>query len=56
MPPLIKCPNCQQNEWLESSELNYLPRVSKMIDGKYGAPKPAETKQSRSFRSMLVNS
>ena len=37
MPPLIDCPNCQQNEWLESPELNYLPRVSRMNDGKYGA-------------------
>ena len=37
MPPLVRCPNCSQNEWLESSELNYLPRVSKMTDGKYGA-------------------
>ena len=35
MPPKIQCPNCQQNEWLESPELNYFPRVSKMDDGRY---------------------
>ncbi len=33
--PKIKCPNCQQNEWLENAELNYLPKVTKMEDGKY---------------------
>jgi len=37
MPPRIVCPNCQQNEWLENEGLNYLPRVSKMNDGKYVA-------------------
>ena len=31
------CPNCQQNEWLENAELNYLPKVTKMDDGKYVA-------------------
>jgi len=35
MPPRIVCPNCQQNEWLENEGLNYLPRVSKMNNGKY---------------------
>ena len=35
--PKIKCPNCQQNEWLENAELNYLPKVTKMEDGKYVA-------------------
>ena len=37
MPPKIKCPNCQQNEWLENSELSYLPRVIRMEDGTYAA-------------------
>ena len=37
MPPKIKCPNCQQNEWLENSELSYLPRVIRLEDGTYGA-------------------
>ncbi len=37
MPPRIKCPNCQQNEWLENSELNYLPKVTQTEDGKYVA-------------------
>ncbi len=35
--PKIKCPNCQQNEWLENAELSYLPKVTKMEDGKYVA-------------------
>jgi len=35
--PKIICPNCQQNEWLENAELNYLPKVTKMDDGKYEA-------------------
>jgi len=37
MPPKINCPNCLQNEWLENSELNYLPKVTQMDDGKYVA-------------------
>ncbi len=37
MPPRINCPNCQQNEWLENSELSYLPKVIQMDDGKYVA-------------------
>ena len=37
MPPKIKCPNCQQNEWLENDELSYLPTVMKMDDGTYAA-------------------
>ena len=37
MPPKIHCPNCQQNEWLENAELNYLPKVTQMDDGKYVA-------------------
>ena len=37
MSPRIKCPNCQQNEWLENTELNYLPRVTKMKNEKYVA-------------------
>ena len=37
MSPRIKCPNCQQNEWLENTELHYLPRVTKMENGKYYA-------------------
>ena len=37
VPPKIMCPNCQQNEWLENAELNYLPKVTKMEDGKYVA-------------------
>ncbi len=37
MPPRIHCPKCQQNEWLENSELNYLPKVTQMDDGKYVA-------------------
>ena len=37
MPPKIKCPNCQQNEWLENSHLSYLPKVTHMEDGKYVA-------------------
>jgi len=37
MPPKISCPNCMQSEWLENPELNYLPRVSKLDDGKYVA-------------------
>jgi hypothetical protein len=35
MSPKIKCPNCQQDEWLENAELSYLPKVTKMEDGKY---------------------
>ncbi|WP_249110996.1 hypothetical protein [Nitrosopumilus sp. K4] len=35
MPPKIKCPNCGQNEWLENPELSYLPRVTKLENGKY---------------------
>jgi len=35
MTPKIKCPNCDQNEWLENPELNYLPKVIRMDDGKY---------------------
>jgi len=37
MPPKIKCPNCQQNEWFENNELSYLPTVMKMDDGTYAA-------------------
>jgi len=37
MPPRINCPNCQQNEWLENFELNFLPKVTQMDDGKYVA-------------------
>ncbi len=37
MSPKIKCPNCQQNEWLGNAELSYLPKVTKMEDGKYVA-------------------
>ena len=37
MAPKIKCPNCQQNEWLENNELSYLPTVMKMDDGTYAA-------------------
>ncbi len=37
MSPRIKCPNCQQNEWFENSELSYLPRVNRTEDGKYVA-------------------
>ena len=33
MPPRVHCPNCQQNEWLENAELNYLPKVTQMEDG-----------------------
>ncbi|RNJ79431.1 MAG: hypothetical protein EB829_02120 [Nitrosopumilus sp. H8] len=35
MPPKIKCPNCQQNEWLENSHLNHLPNAVRLDDGKY---------------------
>ena len=35
MTPKIKCPNCQQNEWLEYKELSYLPKVMKRDDGTY---------------------
>jgi len=37
MPPKIQCPNCMQNEWLENPDLNYLPRVTRLEDGKYVA-------------------
>ena len=37
MPPRIPCPNCQQNEWLENTELNYFPRVTKLRSEKYVA-------------------
>ena len=37
MPPKISCPNCMQNEWLENPELNYLPRVTRLENGKYVA-------------------
>ena len=37
MVPKIKCPNCQQNEWLENNEISYLPTVVKMDDGTYVA-------------------
>jgi len=37
MAPKIKCPNCQQNEWLENNELSYLPTVMKMDDETYAA-------------------
>jgi len=37
MPPKIKCPNCQQHEWLENNELSYLPKVMQMDDGTYAA-------------------
>jgi len=37
MPPQIKCPNCNQNEWLENPELNYLPRVTKLENGAYAS-------------------
>ena len=37
MQPKIPCPNCHQNEWLENSELSYLPRVVQMEDGRYVA-------------------
>ena len=37
MPPKIPCPNCMQNEWLENPELNYLPRVTRLENGKYVA-------------------
>ena len=37
MPPKIKCPNYQQNEWLENDELSYFPTVMKMDDGTYAA-------------------
>ena len=37
MAPKVQCPNCQQNEWLENSELSYLPTVMKMDDGTYAA-------------------
>ena len=37
MHPQMNCPNCQQNEWLENPELNYIPRVSQLDDGKYVA-------------------
>jgi hypothetical protein len=35
MTPKIKCPNCQQNEWLEYKELSYLPKIMKRDDGTY---------------------
>ncbi|MDH3360871.1 MAG: hypothetical protein OEL56_01670 [Nitrosopumilus sp.] len=37
MPPKIPCPNCMQKEWLENPELNYLPRVTRLENGKYVA-------------------
>ena len=37
MPPKTRCPNCQQNEWLENPELGYVPRVLRMGDGRYAA-------------------
>ena len=37
MPPQMNCPNCQQKEWLENPELNYLPRVSQLDNGQYVA-------------------
>ena len=37
VPPRIACPNCNQNEWLENPGLNYLPRVTKLDDGRYAS-------------------
>ena len=37
MAPKVSCPNCGQNEWLESPGLSYLPQVHKLDDGRYVA-------------------
>jgi len=37
MPPKVPCPNCSQKEWLENVELNYIPRVTRLENGKYAA-------------------
>ena len=37
MPPKGPCSNCGANEWLENIELNYIPRVIQLGNGKYEA-------------------
>ena len=32
MPPAIKCPNCEQDEWLESPDLGYIPKLVVLDD------------------------
>ncbi len=35
MSPRIRCPNCQQKEWLENPYIHHLPRALQLSDGKY---------------------